>query len=40
MAADVERMGARRSPLADFAPRSRAAQAYAALWDEIQARLR
>jgi cellulose biosynthesis protein BcsQ len=36
MAADVERMGARRSPLVDFAPRSPAAKAYAALWEEIQ----
>ena len=40
MAADVERMGSRRRPLADFAPRSPAAKAYAALWEEIQARLR
>jgi cellulose biosynthesis protein BcsQ len=39
MAADVERMGSRRRPLADFAPRSPAARAYAALWEEIQARL-
>jgi chromosome partitioning protein len=39
MAADVERMGARRLPLADFAPRSAAARAYAALWEEIRARL-
>jgi chromosome partitioning protein len=38
-AADVERMGARRRPIADFAPASRAAQAYAALWEEIRARL-
>jgi chromosome partitioning protein len=38
-AADVERMGARRLPLVDFAPRSAAARAYAALWDEIRARL-
>jgi chromosome partitioning protein len=40
MAADVERMGSRRLPLAEFAPRSPAARAYAALWDEIQGRLR
>jgi len=40
MAADVERMGSHRRPLADFAPRSPAAKAYAALWEEIQARLR
>jgi chromosome partitioning protein len=39
MAADVERMGSRRLPLAEFAPRSPAARAYAALWDEIQGRL-
>jgi cellulose biosynthesis protein BcsQ len=39
MAADVERMGARRLPLVDFAPRSRAARAYGALWKEIRARL-
>jgi chromosome partitioning protein len=37
--ADVERMGAERAALADFAPRSRAARAYADLWDEITARL-
>jgi chromosome partitioning protein len=39
MAADVERMGAQRRPIADFAPRSRAARAYASLWEEIRARL-
>jgi cellulose biosynthesis protein BcsQ len=39
MAADVERMGSRRLALAEFAPRSPAARAYAALWDEIRARL-
>jgi chromosome partitioning protein len=39
MAADVERMGSNRRPIADFAPRSTAAKAYAALWKEIQARL-
>jgi chromosome partitioning protein len=39
MAADVERMGSKRSPIADFAPRSPAARAYRQLWDEIQARL-
>jgi chromosome partitioning protein len=37
--ADVERMGAERAALVDFAPRSRAARAYAELWDEITARL-
>jgi chromosome partitioning protein len=40
MAADVERMGSHRAPLIDFAPRSAAARAYAALWNEIRARLR
>jgi cellulose biosynthesis protein BcsQ len=39
MAADVERMGARRLPLSDFAPQSPAAHAYATLWEEIRARL-
>ncbi|RKQ93187.1 cellulose biosynthesis protein BcsQ [Solirubrobacter pauli] len=37
--ADVERMGAERAALVDFAPRSRAALAYADLWNEIRARL-
>jgi len=37
--ADVERMGARRVPLADFAPRSAATRAYAELWSEIRAKL-
>jgi chromosome partitioning protein len=39
MAADVERMGARRLPILDFAPRSAATRAYGALWEEIRARL-
>jgi chromosome partitioning protein len=39
-AADVERMGLRRTVIAEFAPRSRAARAYEALWDEVRARLR
>ncbi|WP_028057759.1 ParA family protein [Candidatus Solirubrobacter pratensis] len=38
-AADVERMGAQRRPIADFAPRSAAARAYGALWQEIRTRL-
>jgi chromosome partitioning protein len=38
-AADVERMGAQRRPIADFAPRSRAARAYGDLWEEIRRRL-
>ena len=36
---DVERMGVHRQPLAAFSPGSRAARAYAALWDEISVRL-
>ena len=39
MAADVERMGARRLPILDFAPRSPATRAYGELWEEIRARL-
>jgi cellulose biosynthesis protein BcsQ len=38
-AADVERMGEQRAVLADFAPRGRAATAYAALWQEIRGRI-
>jgi chromosome partitioning protein len=37
--ADVERMGAERAALVDFAPRSRAARAYADLWEEITQKL-
>jgi cellulose biosynthesis protein BcsQ len=37
--AEVERMGARRAALVDFAPRSAAARAYADLWAEVRARL-
>ena len=37
--AEVERMGAHRAALVDFAPRSRAARAYADLWEEVRARL-
>ena len=36
---DVERMGVHRQPVAAFSPGSRAARSYAALWDEISARL-
>jgi chromosome partitioning protein len=36
---DVERMGSRRSPLALFAPRGRAAKAYESLWAEIRDQL-
>jgi chromosome partitioning protein len=39
MAADVERMGVHRTAITDFAPRGVAGRAYAALWDEIRARL-
>ena len=35
----VERMGVHRAPLGTFARSSAAAQAYAALWEEIQTRL-
>jgi chromosome partitioning protein len=35
----VERMGAEREPIAAFAPRSRAAAAYEALWAEVRERL-
>jgi cellulose biosynthesis protein BcsQ len=38
-AADVERMGVHRTVIGDFAPRSRAARAYEALWDEVRERL-
>ncbi len=37
--ADVERMGAKRAALLDFAPRCRAARAYADLWEEVRSRL-
>jgi chromosome partitioning protein len=35
-AADVERMGVKRTAVAAFAPRSRAAQAYEELWREVR----
>jgi cellulose biosynthesis protein BcsQ len=35
-AADVERMGVRRTAVVEFAPRSRAAQAYEELWREVR----
>jgi chromosome partitioning protein len=38
-AADIEKMGLHREPVAVFAPRSLSAQAYRDLWDELQARL-
>ena len=37
--ADVERMGAKRTVIAEFAPRSRGAVAYESLWRELQTRL-
>jgi cellulose biosynthesis protein BcsQ len=37
--AEVERMGAHRAAIVDFAPKSRAARAYADLWDEVRARI-
>ena len=38
-AADVERMGAVRTVLPEFAPRGRAAAAYEALWAEMRERV-
>ena len=38
-ASDVERMGVHRNVVAEFAPRSRAARAYADLWREVEGRL-
>lgn len=38
-AADIEKMGLHREPVAVFAPRSLSARAYRQLWDEIQGRL-
>jgi chromosome partitioning protein len=35
----IERMAVQRSPVTAFAPRSAAARGYAALWDEVRARL-
>jgi cellulose biosynthesis protein BcsQ len=37
--ADIERMTVRRAPLAAFAPLCPAAQAFAALWREVESRL-
>jgi chromosome partitioning protein len=37
--AEVERMGAKRAALVDFAPKSRAARAYADLWEEVRWRV-
>jgi len=38
-ASDIERMGAHRNVVAEFAPRSRAARAYEELWREVSDRL-
>ncbi|CAN5166800.1 AAA family ATPase [soil metagenome] len=38
-ASDIERMGLNRNVVAEFAPRSRAARAYEALWSEVRDRL-
>jgi chromosome partitioning protein len=38
-AAEVERMGVHRTAIGEFAPRSRAARAYEALWQEVRERL-
>ena len=38
-ATEVEQMGLHRAPIGEFAPRSRAARAYADLWDEVRSRL-
>ena len=38
-ATEVERMGLERRPVTDYAPRSTAARAYQALWDEVKARV-
>ena len=38
-ASDIERMGVHRDVVAEFAPRSRAAGAYADLWREVEGRL-
>ena len=38
-AVDVERMGSKRTVLAEFAARGRAAAAYEALWSEVRGRI-
>ena len=38
-ASDVELMGQRRAPLETYARKSKAAQAYRDLWEDLQARL-
>jgi hypothetical protein len=39
LSSDVERMGRLRDVVGAFAPRSRAAEAYEALWAAVRARL-
>ena len=36
---NVERMGTHRTPLAEFAPNSRSARCYEALWEEVKQQL-
>ncbi len=38
-ATEVERMGLERRPVTDYAPRSTAARAYEALWDELRGKV-
>ena len=38
--AEIEKMGLKRAPLAEFAPSSRAANSYQALWNEVQSKIR
>jgi cellulose biosynthesis protein BcsQ len=36
---NVERMGTKRTPLAEYAPNSRSARCYEALWEDIKQQL-
>jgi cellulose biosynthesis protein BcsQ len=36
---NVEQMGTHRTPVADFAPNSRSARSYEALWEDIKQQL-
>jgi chromosome partitioning protein len=38
-ASEVERMGVNRAPVGDFAPGSRAARSYSAMWEELRPQL-
>ena len=40
LASEVERMGLERAPLPLFSPKCKAAEAYAALWNQLQRKLR